>query len=79
MMITFARYRDGVNGQQPMLRLNIYLRRIMERVFPISKPDAFFIGSERESELEALATAGRMKQAYEKEYERQSKQQHVPA
>lgn len=72
-MITFKNYRDGNTKGVKMLKINPFLKRIVEAVFPIKNSDIFFIGDEEEMEKEALETAKRMIQAFEIEFEKQKK------
>lgn len=73
MLITWSKHRKGETGPKGVLGMNIFLRRIIEKVYPIEKPDDFFQGKEWDQKEEIIATAERMTAAYEKEYQRQVK------
>ena len=72
IVTSFNKYREGISLGKSLVRVNINLRRIMEREFPILHPDKFFIGSEAEQKQEAIETADRMIKIYKQELHRQT-------
>lgn len=72
LLITFGKHRDGERGMRGVLGMNIFLRRIIEKVYPITIPDDFFHGQIDAMKDQIQSAAERMTAAYEKEYQRQA-------
>lgn len=68
-------WRNYINGNRKarFSSFNLHMKDILERVLPIKDSTAFFMGTEIEKQNEALETAARMIQAFDKEHQRQLK------